>query len=173
MKRTAVMMVAAAAMVGATMPVSAWQHDDVTMVARMAPPRDNLDRARELRQQAEALFSEPRQWRKAARLLEQSAELREASDAEGYICLLYAGRIQAALGDLNGARQNLEKAAQQALTRGSIVEAAHAYIDAAFVAAEAKQAQTAQQLIERATLLTSSPLLSATQKAGLTSRITG
>lgn len=172
MKRTT-MMLAAVAMFGGTMPVSAMQNDDVATVSRATPPSAKLDKARELRAQAEALFSQPRQWRKAVRLLEQSAQLREATDPDGYMCLLYAGRIQAAIGDLQGARQNLEKAANQAMARGSIVEAAHAYIDAAFVAAEAKQGQAAQQLIQRASLLAESPLLSAEQKAGLTTRITG
>ena len=173
MKRTAMMMAAAVAVIGATVPASAtaMQNNDVVQVSRTTPPNRNLDKARELRAQAEALFSQPRQWRKAARLLEESARLRDASDADGYMCLLYAGRIEAALGDLTGARENLEKAAAHAIARGSLVEAAHAYIDAAHVAADAKQIDAAKTLIERASLLAQSPLLTAEQKAGLNSRL--
>jgi tetratricopeptide (TPR) repeat protein len=170
MKRTAMMMAAAVAVIGATVPASAMQNNDVVTVSRTTPNR-NLDKARELRAQAEALFSQPRQWRKAVRLLEESARLREASDPDAYMCLLYAGRIEAALGDLAGARENLEKAAAQAMARGSLVEAAHAYIDAAHVAADAKQIDAAKVLIERATLLAQSPLLTAEQKAGLNTRL--
>ena len=171
MKRTAMMMAAAVAVIGATMPASAMQNNDVVTVSNPTPVNRNLDKARELRAQAEALFSQPRQWRKAVRLLEESARLRDASDADAYMCLLYAGRIEAALGDLQGARENLEKAAAQAMARGSLVEAAHAYIDAAHVAKDAKAMDAARTLIERASLLAQSPLLTAEQKAGLNSRL--
>ena len=171
MKRTAMMMAAAVAVIGATMPASAMQNNDVVTVSATTPPNRNLDKARELRAQAEALFSQPRQWRKAVRLLEESARLRDASDPDAYMCLLYAGRIEAALGDLSGARENLEKAAAHAMARGSLVEAAHAYIDAAHVAADAKQVDIAKTLIQRATLLAQSPLLTAEQKAGLSARL--
>lgn len=169
MKRVMMTVVTAAAVVSAAAPAMAVQNDDRAVSVATAPP--DVDKARELRAQAEALFSEPRQWRKAARLLEQSAALRDASDADGYTCLLYAGRIRAALGDLTSARQNLEKAATQALMRGALVEAAHAYIDAAFVAAEAREVESARAFMERAKLLSDAPLLNAEQKLSLMVRL--
>ena len=62
------------------------------------------DRAEQLQAEAEALYGEPTQWKKAVRLLEESAELRDADDPEAYQCLIYAGRIQAAIdaGKLDG-----------------------------------------------------------------------
>lgn len=129
------------------------------------------DRAEQLRDQAESLFSEPKQWKKAVRLLEQSAELRDASDPEAYDCLMYAGRIRAALGDLRGARQNLETAAAHALARGEVVDAANALIDAAHAAVGLKDAAGAQALVDRAELLTQSPLLSVEQRTLLEARL--
>jgi tetratricopeptide (TPR) repeat protein len=137
----------------------------------MAPPPDRIERAAELKLEAEALFPQPRQWKKAVRLLEQSAALRSASDPEAYTCLIYAGRIKAALGDNAGARVTLEKAAEHALARGAIVDAANAYIDAAHAAVQERDAQVAQQFLDRASLLADSPLLSVAQRTLLKSRL--
>lgn len=129
------------------------------------------DRAAELQAEAEALFPEPAQWKKAVRLLEASAELRGADDPAAYECLLYAGRIQAAIGDHRGARSNLEKAAEHALARGDIAEAANAFIDAAHAAVALKDARRAQDLVDRAGRLARSPLLPSDQRAVLESRL--
>jgi tetratricopeptide (TPR) repeat protein len=137
----------------------------------MAPPPDKADRAAELRQQAEALFSQPKQWKKAVRLLEKSAALRDAGDPEGYMCLLYAGRIKAALGDAAGARATLQKAAEHALARGALVDAANAYVDAAHAAVEAKEVKLAQEFVEKARLLSDSPLLTVAQRTMIRGRI--
>lgn len=134
-------------------------------------PDPEHEKAEQLRDKAEALFSQPKQWKKAVRLLEQSAELRAADDAEAYDCLMYAGRLRAAIGDLKGARVNLEKAAAHALARGEIVDAANAFIDAAHAAAALKDSRGARDLVKRASLLTQSPLLSMQQRSHLQARI--
>jgi tetratricopeptide (TPR) repeat protein len=171
MKRTKMTIaIAAVAVFAGAVPGFAKQMETSAMAV---DPTPNADKARELRLQAEALFSQPKQWRKAVKLLEQSAELRPASDPEAYTCLLYAGRIQASIGDLAGAQKNLEKAAEIALARGAVMEAAHAYVDAAHVAASTKMVDRAKDLLERATLLRDSPLLSAEQKHILSVRISG
>lgn len=130
-----------------------------------------LARATELQQQAEALFSQPRQWRRAVRMLEESAELRTESDPARYTCLLYAGRIRAALGDFERATRNLENAAVHALGRGMVVDAAQAYIDAAYAAADARRTHDAHAFLGRAELLAQSPLLTADQRAGIMQRL--
>jgi tetratricopeptide (TPR) repeat protein len=150
----------------ATAPVLADQtagHED--------PAAPDPDRAAQLRQQAEELFSQPKQWKKAVRLLEESASLREASDPEAYECLIYAGRIRAAMGDPSGARESLEKAGEHAMARGALVEAANAFIDAAHAAVALKDARGAQDLVDRARLLADSPLLSLEQRSGLKARL--
>jgi tetratricopeptide (TPR) repeat protein len=156
------------AALGAAMPAAAMQFGPETMVY---DPTPNADRARELWTRAEALFSQPKHWKKAARLLEQSAQLREANDPETYTCLMYAGRLRAAVKDLPAARADLEKAAAHALAHGSVIEAAHAYIDAAHVASSEKQIEAARDFVRRATLLTESPLISAEQKHILEARL--
>lgn len=125
----------------------------------------------ELRTQAEALFSQPKQWKRAARLLEQSAHLRAADDPDGYVCLLMAGRLRHAIGDHGAARQNLEQAAEQALSRGAVVDAANALIDAAHIAVVQKDVDAAAAFVERARLLSGSPLLTDVQRNALSRRI--
>jgi hypothetical protein len=131
----------------------------------------NPERARALQLRAEELYSQPTQWKKAARLLEQSVQLREANDPDVYTCLMYAGRLRAAVNDLANARVDLERAATHALSRGSVIEAAHALIDAAHVAIAAKDMPAAHDLVRRASMLTESPLLSAEQKAAINARL--
>lgn len=137
----------------------------------MAPPPDQIERAAELKLQAEALFPQPKQWKKAVRLLEQSAALRSASDPEAYTCLIYAGRIKAAIGDNSGARVTLAKAAEQALARGAVIDAANAYIDAAHAAVQERNAVLAQQFLDKASLLSESPYISVAQRSLLKSRL--
>jgi tetratricopeptide (TPR) repeat protein len=152
----------------ASAPVMAIQNDaDAT--ATISAPAAN--RAEALRQKAESLFSQPRQWGKAARLLEQSAQLRGASDPEAYVCLMYAGRLRAGMGDFEGARVAFEKAAVHAVARGALLDAAHAWIDAAHAAIEGQDTERAAALAERAQLLSGSPLLSASQVDQITRRI--
>lgn len=163
--------VAAVAMLAGAAPTVADQDGAVAMRDAAATRPLTSEKAEQLRRDAEALFSQPKEWKKAARLLEESAALRSANDAEGYECLVYAGRIRAAIGDMNGARVALEQAAAHALARGAIVEAAQAYIDAAHAAIALKDARGARELVDRAALLAQSPLLSAQQRALLNGRL--
>jgi hypothetical protein len=155
------------AMFGAAAPLSA--QEVVYTAAKLAEPPDT--RAAELRGQAEALLATPGQWRRAARLLERSADLRDASDPEAYAALRLAGRVRAAVGDLNAARYVFEKAAEHALARGAVFDAAHAFIDAAHAAAGSREPHLAKQYVERAALLATSPQLSARDAAQIRQRI--
>lgn len=156
------MMVAAAAALAAAPAVAAQE---------AAGPRPQPDRAEQLREDAASLYSQPRQWRRAARMLEQSAALREATDAGAYSCLLMAGRLHAAMGDHSTARQRYEDAAAQALARGDVVSAAHAFVDAAHASALERQPDAARSFIDRASLLTASPLMTAQQVEQIARRI--
>ena len=164
------MAAAAVALLTMSAPAAADQYDDRVAAEEVTPPT-RADKAAELRLRAEALFSQPKKWKQAARLFEQSAALRHANDPEGYECLMFAGRIRAALDDIEGARTVLEKAAAQALARGSVVEAASAYIDAAHLAVALKDARGARELVAKASLLTESPLLSVQDRSSLLARI--
>ena len=136
--------------------------------ATETPPSD---RAAALRAQAEALYSQPRQWSRAASLLERAAEAAGPADASGYADLVAAGRLRATLGDYTAARADMEKAAAHALARGAVVDAAHAYIDAAYAAAADRQPHDARALVDSATLLAESPLLTEAQSEQILRRI--
>lgn len=140
-----------------------------------APPakrEPDVVRARELRAAAEALFDNPRQWREVARLMEASARIRPADDAEVYDCLRYAANARAALGEYRHARRLLERAAQHALARGALLDAADAYVSAAVLAADRGDGEAAGRLAEKVRLLALSPLLSAEQSQALLDRVT-
>ena len=124
----------------------------------------NTERAKLLRARAEALFDQPNQWRKAARLMEESATLRAADDAEAYECLVSAARIRAWLGDPGAARRDFERAADHALARGEVVDAAHAYVFAAHAAKARQDLEGAKALAEKARLLTNSPRLTMAER---------
>lgn len=128
-------------------------------------------RARELRAAAEALFENPREWRRAARLMEASAKMRPAEDAEAYACLRYAANVRVALGEHRHARRLLERAAAHALARGAVLDAADAYIAAAVSAAEQGNAAEATRLAEKVRLLALSPLLTPEQSRAVTARL--
>jgi tetratricopeptide (TPR) repeat protein len=174
----AMLLASSAALTGAPLEAAAAATD--TAVGATAPAQPvhtgaavDPDRADQLLARAESLFSQPRQWRRAARLLEESADLRDAADAEAYNCLLTAGRLYAGVGDARRARAVLERAAEHALARGALVDAATAYIDAAYAAADRGLTADARMLFDRAALLTTSPLLSATQREAGLQRVRG
>jgi hypothetical protein len=142
----------------------------MTELTEKATPE--VTRAEQLKVQAEGYFSNPKQWRRAARLLERSAELRSADDADAYSCLVMAGSLRAANGEYAAAQVNYEKAAHHAAARGAVLDAAHAFIDAAHAAAQERSAE-AGALAQRARLLASSPLLTADQAQQIIRRIDG
>lgn len=136
------------------------------------PPREtDTERARALKARAEALYDQPKAWARVARLLEESAALRPADDPEAYDCLVAAGRIQATLGDARSGQRLLEKAAAHALARGMVKDAAEAYLDAAFAAAEAQDGAAVEALSERVRLLATAPSLSELDRSALLARI--
>jgi hypothetical protein len=159
----AVLAAAAISMVAAPAAVAAAN----TVEATVSEPT----RADELRAEAETYFSQPRQWRRAARLLERSAALRSADDAEAYSCLILAASLRVAVGEYGAAQQLYRRAAEHASARGAVMDAAHAFIDAAHAAAQARSGDDVTDLMARARLLASSPLLSADQAGQITGRL--
>jgi len=103
-------------------------------------------------------------WRDAASLHRQAAALRPADDSLAYRCLTLAAHLSFASNDRSSAESDMAKAAVQALARGDIEKAAHAYADAAWVAKERKNPGQAWKLGRQAEVLASSPLLSSAQR---------
>jgi hypothetical protein len=111
-------------------------------------------------------------WRDAARLHQQSAALRPADDSLGFRCFRQAAQLSYGKNDLSNAQSSMTEAAAQALARGDVVRAAHAYADAAWLANEQHRAGDVWTLGRQAEILAGSPLLSREQRAAILKRFT-
>ena len=127
-------------------------------------------RADSLHEAAAALVAAHR-WRDAARLHRRSADLRAADDPLGFRCLSEAAALAYATGDRSAARDDMAKAAGQALARGDLRAASLAYLDAAWIAQEQKDPRQVWELGHRAEMLADSPLLSAADREAILRRI--
>ena len=138
---------------------------------RSTRPDDAHAKALVLRTKAVALYDQPKRFSEAARLHVQEANYRTARDVEGVEALAMAARLFKYANRLFDARMAMEQAADRALTIGDVVRAAHAYLDAAFVARSAGQQQEITRLVSKAHLLADSPLLSSTDRINIRKRI--
>jgi hypothetical protein len=121
---------------------------------------------------AAARLAQAGRWGDAARLYRRSAELRAPDDPLGFTCLREAAQLSYGAGDLSGARNDMVRAANQALARGDLRAAALAYVDAAWVAQEQKKPRQVWDLGRRAEMLAASPLLPSTDRSAILNRIT-
>jgi hypothetical protein len=127
-------------------------------------------KADSLHEAAAAMIGDSHRWREAARLHRQSAALRTPEDSLAYRCLTSAGQVSFAANDLSSAQADLQAAGAQALARGDVEKAAHAYADAAWVARERKNPAQVWSLGRQAEILASSPLLSSEQRKRILQR---
>lgn len=127
-------------------------------------------KADSLHEAAVALVTAHR-WSEAARLHRRSAQLRGAEDPLGFRCLSEAAALAYATGDRSGARNDKAAAANQALTRGDLREAAMAYLDAAWIAQEQKNPGKVWEFGHRAEILADSPFLGSSDRAAILQRI--
>jgi hypothetical protein len=134
------------------------------------PTITSVAKADSLHEAAEIMAQTTHRWRDAASLHRQAAALRPAGDPLGFRCLTVAAHLSFASNDLSSAQSDMVAAAEQALARGDVEKAAHAYADAAWVAKERKNPGQVWTLGGRAEILASSPLLSATQRATILQR---
>jgi hypothetical protein len=109
-------------------------------------------------------------WGDAARLHRESAAIRSADDSLGFRCLRAAAQLSYGKGDLLNAQSSMTEAAAQAMARGDIVRAAHAYADAAWLANEQHRSSEVWTLARQAEVLAGSPLLSGEQRADILKR---
>jgi hypothetical protein len=75
-------------------------------------------------------------WKKAARLFGDAAELRADGDVAAIEEHTLAGILSHCAGALMTAQIHLQKAAEVALRSGRVVESAHLFVEAAFIAQE-------------------------------------
>ena len=109
-------------------------------------------------------------WGDAARLHHRSAMLRSADDSLGFRCLRVSAHLSYSDHDLSSARSSMTEAAAQALARGDLVNAAHSYADAAWVAHEQRRKGEVWKLGRQAEVLAGSPLLTREQRASILNR---
>jgi hypothetical protein len=137
----------------------------VPVTTTMNPDADRL------RAEAHELFNDPRSWRRAARLLERSANLRSVEDPARSDDYRVAGRLYGYAGDLNASQRAFERAAMSAQQLGAVAQAAGAYLDAAHVAVRRGDGKAAGSLIQRGDLLSLSPHLDAAERRAIRNRI--
>ena len=128
-------------------------------------------RADELRRDAMKHYDKVSTLRKAAALHEREAAARVESDPLKFEALDLAARLYSYSGDPGKGTLLMEQAARGALTRGDVKRAAHAYLDAAFMALSVKDGQKVGQLVHQADLLALSPLLNEGDKQAIVQRI--
>ena len=112
-----------------------------------------------------------RKWAKAARLREKAAGLRGAEDPLAFKSLQTAAYVRHALQQRPAALTLMERAAEQALARGDVFNAASAYADVAWIASELGDGDRMRQFAGKSALLTRSPLLSAPDRELLQRRL--
>lgn len=108
---------------------------------------------------------------RAARLLVEAARLRAPDDPMVVEVLRQAANRYYYADNLSGAQATLEEAAVHAVEYGSLLKAAHLFLDAASVAHERGSAAQAQRLAQRAERLTRSPHLTTVQVSQIEGRI--
>lgn len=132
-----------------------------------AHPGPDTTRAKELRAKAESLFDTPSRWVHAADLLRESASLLERTSPQRYHTLVISARVYSQAGKLHNSRKAFQEAADNALARGALVDAAQAFVEAAHVAARQGNARLAVELTGRARLLAESPHLNAGDRSAI------
>jgi tetratricopeptide (TPR) repeat protein len=130
----------------------------------------NIPRAEALEAQAVALYPGLNHAR-VAKLYEQAARLRPDDDPRRVYDLRFAGHMYQRVHKLSASRRNLTLAAETALQYGDLVTAAHAFVDAAWVALEQQDIQAAIRLVQKAECLSHSPLISLVDARALRARL--
>jgi hypothetical protein len=135
------------------------------MVKRGTDPVDLEERAR-------SLFTNPERYDEAARLYARAADLRDAGDRMRVEDLMMAARLTFYDGSAAKARVLMERAADEALAAGDVIIAAHAFVDAAYLARDARENERVAELLNRAKMLAGSPLIAQKERENILSRVT-
>src|SRR5688500_9753526 len=131
MKRRICVTVGSALAIFCVMGVSAQEQIRARLPSIEVLPNPVADR---LQTEAEALYSQRGRMRKAATLHVKEAAVRSEADARQVDALVRAAQLYYYAGDALRGRELMEKAARSALQRGDVLRAAHAFLDAAFIA---------------------------------------
>lgn len=120
---------------------------------------------------AEALYAMPERWSEAGELHEAAAARLPDNEAGQYFGFRRAAILYAHADAPARARRAMEKAASVAEATGDVVVAAHAWVDAAFLAIEEGYPGKGREFVGNAGRLAQSGLLSDEQRRQITRRI--
>ena len=158
----------------ASAALAAFVLPDAARAQTLEPIRVTESRLKADKLDAEARHFEENDWRqlrKAAELREEAAELRTADDPKGTVSLYWAARDRYYSGNPKAARVLMEQAADRAIAVGDVLNAATAYTEAAYIAADIKDVEKMRALAAKARLLANSPVLTADQRYQLRTRL--
>jgi hypothetical protein len=150
-----------------TLAAEAGSATQVAMAGPMVKGADPVD----LETQARNLFPNPKRYGEAARLLLKAAERRSPGDPARIGDLILSSRLTYYNGDAARARALMERAADEALASGDVINAAHSFMDAAFLAQDAKESESITRLIGKARMLAASPFISQKDREGILGRL--
>jgi hypothetical protein len=162
---------AALAIVGAASSPAARAQSVSPTPASFTPITADAALAQALHERAAVLLTDTRRQAAAAALLVEASSLRASDDPTSVKDLLVAGKLYAYANNNRAARTTLERAAARALEFGDQVTAAHAYVDAAFIAIRQKDWETMRALTTSAERIANSPAVAAAQRADILTRI--
>lgn len=134
-------------------------------------PSDRNDNPTVLEAKARALFSSPARYDEAVRLFVEAADEREIGDPQRVKNLTMASRLTYYAGDTSDALELMQRAANEAMSTGDVLAAAHGYMDSAFLAHEVGQTGVAAALIKKAERLSLSPLIARRDREQILARI--
>lgn len=138
---------------------------------RSAEGEVDVERAVSLEQEADRLSEDIEQFKAAAKRYRKAARLRAADDAMAVADLIKASRLFYYDRDLSAAYVTTVEAAERAAAIGDVVNAGHAFVDAAHIAIERRDREGAIRNLERGRLLTRSPHLTMTDRRQLAGRL--
>lgn len=173
MKTTTSLSIALTAALAAALPAQALRAQQALPVRFATRAETTASAADQAHDRAIALMarSQITANRAAARLHLESAQLREAGDSLAVRCLLEAAHLFYGGGDLSDARSALVTAGARAVEMGDVVRGASAYLDAAAVAQEQRDGWAQRQYMDKARLLSHSPLLTGEQRSEINHRL--
>ena len=127
----------------------------------------------DLHQQAIDLYEIPERWGEAADLHREAAENLPKNDAGQFFGYSRAALLYFYAGELPEARRSMEDAAEVAEATGDVLTAAHAYVDAAFIAIAEDYDGKQREFVADAEEVAASELLTEAERESVLIRIEG
>jgi hypothetical protein len=124
-------------------------------------------------QQAIELYEFPERWGEAADLHREAAENLPKNDAGQFFGYSRAALLYFYAGELSAARRSMEDAAQVAEATGDLLTAAHAFVDAAFIAVAEDYDGKQREFVRDAEGLLDSGVLTEADRKEVLARIEG